>query len=67
MKHMFAAFIAAAAIVSGAIPASEANAAGTTVNTNECLKVLRRDGNYLVCPNGDGTHTVYKLKSLLRR
>ena len=27
MKHMFAAFIAAAAIVSGAIPASEANAA----------------------------------------
>jgi hypothetical protein len=40
---------------------------GDVPGTSECLKVLRRDGNYLVCPDGKGGHVVYKLPSTLSR
>lgn len=40
---------------------------GDVPGTGECLKVLRRDGNYLVCPDGKGGHVVYKLPSTLSR
>lgn len=52
----FAAFAAAGVNVAAV---STANAA---IDTKECLKVMTRDGNYLVCGN-----KVYKLKNLLRR
>jgi hypothetical protein len=54
--------LAAVAITFGAGPSAEPKGNGTKVDTKNCLKVLRRDGNYLVCPNSDGTHTVYKVK-----
>lgn len=44
----------AATGLTAATPAAEAK----MIDTSECLKVMRRDGNYLVC--GD---KVYKVKS----
>jgi hypothetical protein len=52
--------LAAFAVVglnTAAVPAAEA-----AINIKECLQVMRRDGNYLVCGN-----KVYKYKSTLGR